>query len=233
VKKFVCLPTKGAGMEFYRFRPLADSKDEERAKQIVETGCFWCAEFMDLNDPMEGAFLISQEQNIDATINRIYEEKNNYKICSFSGSSGFENPSMWGYYANGFKGIVIGVEIKKELIKKVKYINKNLEINADTHIEDMLLQKLISWEHEDEYRYLMKSDNNYHQIGPITAVYFGDPYNGFSNRCELYHGSQSWREYEQRKVRLKQVAGSKDISVCSVEVSDGKVVKIRGQVQSC
>lgn len=213
-------------MKYYKFRPLADSKDEERAKNILETGCFWCAKFIDLNDPMEGVFSVSPKHNIDAAIDRIYTEKNKYKICSFSGFKGFGNPSMWGYYANGFKGIAIEVEIENESLEEVIYIREISELEDQMIVKKLLLRKLDSWKHEQEYRFMTQSNNNYHPIGTITAVYFGNPYNGFSNRRQLCNGSQSLREYEERKERLKRVVKSQNIELCSVEISHGTVVKI-------
>jgi hypothetical protein len=213
-------------MKCYKFRPLADQKDEDRAKEILENECFWCADFFDLNDPMEGAFTISKNQDIQNTISEIYKEKIKYKICSFSGCKEFETPAMWGYYANGFKGLAIEVEIKDSLSKNVTYIKEISEIKDPKNAEELLTRKLDSWIHEDEFRFLKKSDSNYHPIGTITAVYFGEPHNGFYNGDQICGGSESLKEYEQRKERLKQVAQSKGISPHSVEISSCGKVKI-------
>ncbi len=40
-------------MKLYKFRPLANQNEFSRAKQILETGCFWCSQFSELNDPIE------------------------------------------------------------------------------------------------------------------------------------------------------------------------------------
>jgi hypothetical protein len=68
----------------------------------LENERFWCADFFDLNDPMEGAFTISKNPDIKNTIERIYSEKNKYKICSFSGREGFKKPLNVGIVCEWF-----------------------------------------------------------------------------------------------------------------------------------
>ena len=109
-------------MILYKFRSLSSALDLDRAKQILETGHFWCSKFSELNDPMEGAFTILSDAVISDEFKSVYKEKSRYKICSFSGQRGFENPAMWGYYANGFRGICIRVEVEDESkIAEIKY----------------------------------------------------------------------------------------------------------------
>ena len=43
-------------MKVYKFRKLTNESDLDRLKGILETGNFWCSNFWDLNDPMEGVF---------------------------------------------------------------------------------------------------------------------------------------------------------------------------------
>lgn len=203
-------------MILYKFRPLSNSQDLGRAKQILETGHFWCSKFSELNDPMEGAFTILSEAGVDSEIGSVYGEKSKYKICSFSRKGGFERPPMWGYYANGFRGVAIEVNVEDDgKIKKVEYEGKTKFIerirNSDGSIDQMtidriLTTKLKSWKHEEEYRFLRTSENNLHKVGKITAIYFGDPYYNFRNQPDILGGSESLREYTSLKKQLEIIA---------------------------
>ena len=90
-------------MKLYKFRQLTSCRDLERIIEILETNKFHCAKFSEMNDPMEGVYIATVPSKID----KILTEKNEKRICSFSSKEGFENLAMWGYYANGFKGIPI------------------------------------------------------------------------------------------------------------------------------
>lgn len=119
---------KAIAMKLYKFRPLANQTDFDRAKAILETGCFWCSKFFDLNDPMEGVY---------KGIKNYFAEKDRYKICSFSGKKAFRDPVMWAYYANGFKGMAIETAICNETkVKAMEYIK--VQPTEDKSIDEIL-----------------------------------------------------------------------------------------------
>jgi hypothetical protein len=169
-------------MKLYKFRSLASCCDHKRAREILETGKFWCSRFWELNDPMEGIYWFNKGTLTDKFIQNVYTEKSNHVICSFSGEEAFEKPIMWGYYANGFKGIAIEIEVGcgQASIEPVTYAHKVAKITdrdeTTASVKRILTTKLSCWQHENEYRYLQESDCNLHPIGTITAVYFGNPY---------------------------------------------------------
>lgn len=213
-----------AKVELYKFRSLANDKDFGFAKDILENIQFWCSSFLELNDPMEGIFL-SQRENIDV----IFSEKNKYVICSFSKKKAFENPAMWGYYANAFKGMAIKIKVNTSDVKKMTYDNKPLEIAGDIFdsIQKILTTKLKSWEHEAEFRFLEKSKKGYHKIGEITGVYFGDPYCDVENKLKIEGYSDSLKDYAKRKAELIEIAKTKGIEVHTVKIAeDGKVQEV-------
>lgn len=76
---------------------------------------------------------------------------------------------MWGYYANGFKGIAIEIEVdcKRSGIRKVSYAREVAKItngdDAADAVERILTTKLSCWRHEFEYRYIEKSDRSLRQ----------------------------------------------------------------------
>jgi hypothetical protein len=172
-------------VKLYKFRPLANDTDFDRLKSILDTGEFWCSKFSGLNDPMEGAFTLLNRPNASKIIDSIYDEKESYKICSFSGEGAFSNPLMWGYYANGFRGVAIEIEIDKNEVKQIEYVDEipsleKLKLNNLT-AEKILTTKLSPWSHECEFRYLKKDFDNLLKIGRITALFYGDPYERAKN----------------------------------------------------
>jgi hypothetical protein len=186
----------------------------ERIKEILETGKFWCSSIWNLNDPMEGVFHDPKNMICGADLEKIWSLKNNTKICSFSGKKGLKKSLMWGYYANGFKGVIIEVEVGNcKAIEEVDY-------ESDIHIlndfagdfeelkKRILTTKLKCWEHEDEYRYLYKSDSECSmKIGEITGVYFGDPYRNIENKHSILASSESLKCYACYVEQLKRIAG--------------------------
>jgi len=215
-------------MKLYKFRPLANDEDFDRAMQILEKGCFWCSKFSELNDPMEGIFTIKTTEDVDSIINSIYNKKNKYKICSFSDESAFENPLMWGYYANGFKGIAIELEVDEKKVSKVEYAKDAPCLNnlsTPRNIKKLLTTKLVSWQHEGEYRFLKEDNGNLQKIGKITAIYFGNPFGEARNKNRIYCSSPSLKKYKKLKEKLLKVAVDVKIKCDSVAIENNKVVK--------
>jgi len=210
-------------MKIYKFRPLVTQEDFNRAKNILETGHFWCSKFSELNDPTEGSFHAKTKRLIDTAL----EHKKRYKICSFSGEKAFSEPIMWGYYANGFRGIAIEVECYEEEVQEIKYekdiktIKNYLDISND--VEKILISKLTSWEHENEFRFLKPSNNNFHKIGDITAVYFGNPYGNAVNNEEICNNSQHLPDYKNLKNKLNKLAEGLKIDCHNVKIEFKKM----------
>ena len=114
-------------MKLYKFRSLTNQGEFERARAIVESGRFWCSKFSELNDPMEGIFSTSMSQT---ETDVAYNQKSMFKICSFSKEKALSNPIMWGYYASGFKGIAIEIEVNEEEVQKVRYVINIPSLNS-------------------------------------------------------------------------------------------------------
>lgn len=147
-------------VKLYKFRPLSNNRDFKRLKSILKTGKFWCSKFSELNDPMEGAFTALNASNVSEIIDSIYNEKERYKICSFSNEEAFSDPVMWGYYANGFRGVVIEIEVCSTEVKQIEYVDEisSFEVlNPDMKVKKILTTKLSPWKHECEYRFLKKA----------------------------------------------------------------------------
>ncbi len=198
-------------MKIYKFRAL-NKKNYAKVKDIINKG-FYCSKFSELNDPMEGVFEFAETEK---SANSLFDEKQEYKICCFSGINGLKNPLLWGYYANGFRGIAIEVEIYPENLKKihqVSYKSKCICIDETLTTVDILTRKSIIWKHEDEFRFIAKLGLgvNHYKVGEITKVYFGNPYENVVNRNDLYEKSDSLKEYEEQKEELKTELEKKKI----------------------
>jgi len=205
--------TCGEKLKLYKFRALDGVVSFVRIKEILETGKFWCSSLWHLNDPMEGIFRDPENKICGADLEKIWSLKNNTKICSFSGEEGLKEPLMWGYYANGFKGVAVEIEVEKSrAIEEVDY-------ESDIHIlndfsgdfeelkKRILTTKLKCWEHEDEYRYFFESASECSEkIGKITGVYFGDPYRNVQNRHSILESSDYLKCYTCHVEELKKVA---------------------------
>ncbi len=212
-------------MKLYKFRPLTSCEDFERVQTTLETGRFWCSSFIDLNDPMEGVFNAVSASLVQES----YSKKMKYKICSFSGEGGFQNPSMWGYYAAGFRGVAIEIEIAKNYAEEVDYDRPmpSLEVDGNGEvIKEILTTKLKCWEHEKEWRYLREVDESFQKIGRLKALYFGDPYSQAINKNNVYKESLLLQKYKRYRDRLIAVAKEIGINPKSVVVDGGNVKAI-------
>lgn len=192
-----------------KFRPLTNSTDFERAKGIIENKKFYCAKLWNLNDPMEGVYNTSKKHIAD----KIFDQKNNYVICSFSHSDALERPMLWGYYANGYKGMAIEIEYDDEKIiydiydnrrindhiVKVNYVKEIEDINnSNVSVPKIISSKLECWEDENEYRYLKEPESDgLFKIGEIKTVYFGDPYGSIYNKRKIVSESKTMKCYNE------------------------------------
>ncbi|WP_424353522.1 DUF2971 domain-containing protein [Methanosarcina mazei] len=161
-----------------------------------------------MNDPMEGVYNTSKKHITD----KIFDQKNKYVICSFSHSDALELPMLWGYYANGYKGIAIEIEYDGKIIYninnndninncivKVKYVEEIEDIdNSNVSVPKIISSKLKCWEDENEYRYLTNSEpSGLIKIGEIKTVYFGDPYGSIYNKREIVSESKTMKCYNE------------------------------------
>ena len=235
-------------MEVYKFRGLTSESDFNRLKIILEKG-FYCPRFCEMNDAMEGVFdCYGKKDEVIEKINNIFSEKIKYRICSFSGVNGFKNPLLWGYYAGGFKGVAIEVDMNaknntddgENIFKQIEYEKNSPKTFAFKGIkykdaediknvaQKILTTKLDTWRHEDEFRFLTQSDEKEHEIGRIMAIYFGNPYLGLGNGKKIAE-NEELSSYIRRKNEIidfvKKDCKEKQIKCFNVKIEDGRVVK--------
>lgn len=216
-------------MKLFKFRSLGNCVDFERVEQIIEEEKFWCSKLWDLNDPMEGVYRNSDFKTRESK--DVFTEKNKYFICSFSGKKGFDNPILWGYYANGFKGLAIEIEVKKSDVKKIVYVTQEeFKKNLDDAIK-IITRKLNDWEHEDEWRFLKYEDDyrysklmNEMRIENIVKIYFGKPYGDLVNTTDIISNSNSLKKYYSYKDKLEKICKNKgiDFTDYSIKLDENK-----------
>jgi hypothetical protein len=91
---------------------------------------------------------------------------NTYGMACFS--TNWQEPIMWGHYADSNKGIVLGFEIisDKFTIKEVSYPSKRKKVSLDPqtitpseYIEAVGFIKYEGWSYEKEHRFFVKLDD--------------------------------------------------------------------------
>ncbi|MCI0366457.1 MAG: hypothetical protein L0219_21550 [Phycisphaerales bacterium] len=208
---------KATSMKLYKFRPLGNDLSFCRAKEILRTGQFWCSQFWELNDPMEGVYSFTADDGVP--VEDVFSDKARHVICSFSGKKAFSNPLMWGYYANGFKGLAIEIEVSADNVKKIEQMNYVKDVSEwselgalgaiDERVKKILTTKLDRWKHEDEFRFLCESVKPAPKhIGEITGVYFGNPHAKTVNRQSIMDRSQELRMFMSHRCELKTMANA-------------------------
>lgn len=217
-------------LKLVKFRSLANQKDLDRAINIITTGKFWCTKLWNMNDPMEGVYSTSNRDIIP----KMFTEKNKYVICSFSDNSDdnipkkpIQNPLLWGYYANGFKGIAIEIEEDESNVKKVDYISRTDidkligkgSLDGDIAME-IITKKLKCWNLEHEWRFLKDSNEDSYKIGKIIRVYIGRPYITTENYKEIALNSNTLKNYLEYQETIEKLCDS-----CGVEVQYANIGK--------
>lgn len=141
----------------YKYRSLEDFK---KFIDILTYKRLYAANYTDLNDPMEGQYLYSKKKMNNFTPNIIFHEKNRLKICSLSKQH--NNQLMWTHYANGDKGVAIGVRIENSEydVVDVQYdgISSVYQYHEDT-AKNILSHKLEIWSYEEEVRVFVEESS--------------------------------------------------------------------------
>ena len=93
------------------------------------------------------------------------EVSNTYGMVCFSAN--WQEPIMWGHYADSNKGIVLGFEVSNRVnIKEVDYPSKRKRVSLDPktttpseYIEAVGFIKYEGWSYEKEHRFFVKLED--------------------------------------------------------------------------
>lgn len=147
-----------SGVHYYKYRSLSNLR---YFLDILINKRLYMASYSELNDPMEGAFVITGDRRYidNHWLSVLRSEKNDLRICSLSRN--YDNILMWAHYADSNNGCCIECEVTSspDLVEEVP-------VNYVNHIEpaallapiqaarQILSRKLECWKYEDEVRYL-------------------------------------------------------------------------------
>tara|TARA_R110002124_G_scaffold76682_1_gene205356 strand:+ start:2357 stop:2995 length:639 start_codon:yes stop_codon:yes gene_type:complete len=171
-------------MKAYKFR---SSSQINFAFDIIINQRLHCANWNDLNDPMEGIFSYSHGLKTDKNairegVNSIGESLKKFKVCSLS--STYDSHLLWAHYAGGFDGVAIEVELPDANIniKKVEtrgvfgFIDMEKFTTSEEAARTILFSKHSEWEYEKEIRII--SENQWFKLQkPISRVIAGQRMN--------------------------------------------------------
>jgi len=132
------------------------------------------ARISDLNDPFELMAMVVRNERDLATFHRLKSElnKDNGLLC-FARS--WENPVMWGHYADRHTGIALGFEAQESLFKTVQYAKNPFAVTIDpltdlprpteAEVEKLLSTKFHDWAYENEVRVFVNLDHSTKESG--------------------------------------------------------------------
>ena len=136
----------------YKYRGI---KEFRYFVDIILNNRLYAAPYFDLNDPMEGHYLYSSGE-LDSDIRElISSQKKKLRICSLSEIP--DNELMWSHYAEGHRGVAVGVTIKahSEDVVPVRYdgLRQVVISSLNNHTaREILSHKLQLWDYEKEVR---------------------------------------------------------------------------------
>lgn len=132
----------------------------------------YASKYKDLNDPMEGQYYYREGELKREIKEKILSKKNEYRICSLSRIN--NNELMWSHYADGQRGVAVGVKIDdaKYTVRQVHYNGLSFirEQNYNQHTAiDILSHKLEVWSYEQEERVFV-TGKNYIEVNVIEII---------------------------------------------------------------
>lgn len=167
-------------MKAYKFRP---SSQISFAFDILINKRLYCADWKDLNDPMEGVYAYTHSRNtsqslIEERVKGIAESKRKYKVCSLSAT--FDSHLLWAHYAGGFDGVAIEVDLPDNdpNIRRVEsrgvfgFVDMDKFTSEAEAARTILFSKYQEWEYEQEIR-ILNDTEWYHLPSPPTRIIAG------------------------------------------------------------
>jgi len=141
----------------YKYRSLENFK---YFVDIILNNRLHASLYKNLNDPMEGMYYLLTKDYEKTIVDKLREEKGKFKICSLSRKNNDE--LMWSHYADGQRGVAIGVKIDKTKydIQRIKYHgfpNIHSDDLTNQTAQEILCNKLEAWNYEQEERVFVRN----------------------------------------------------------------------------
>ncbi len=161
-------------MILYKYRSLANFKN---FVDIVLNSRLYAAPYFDMNDPMEGHYVHSAGTLSGELVRSIKGEKERLRICSLSETR--DNPLMWAHYADGHRGVCIGVAVDEAEydVRSVDYVGPSYVQNAHHNgsletAKRILCHKYDVWHYEREHRAFVTGGAKFASI-EVKEVWLG------------------------------------------------------------
>lgn len=141
-------------MHAYHFLPAAYALDDI-AKQRIKI-----SEIDQTNDPFE-LWCVSQPTRSLREALRAYKKEMNEKFGLICFSENWVNPLLWSHYADKHRGICLGFEVDKRILRKITYVKERSELRLPLTKEtadQLLWTKYWDWKYEEERRSWLKLD---------------------------------------------------------------------------
>ena len=154
---------------YYKYKSL-NGENWKYLLDIILNNRLYCAKYHELNDPMEGVFYLDKNARDIEHLERLIAGKESYTICSLSEID--NEPLMWGHYADGNRGVAIGVSISHESnVSSVIYRKNKIQDLSLVKAIDLLRYKNPDWSYEKEVRVFCKN-TRYVKV-EISEIIFG------------------------------------------------------------
>lgn len=192
----------------YRFRPLSDAVADpsigltllDRELSALTESYLYAPSFSDMNDPMEAFYEF--DGSLDILLNAIMPGIASFAqdqlrqmidrcgLVSFSDTA--DNLLLWGYYAQGFRGMCLEFDpsvlgrlsrFKDEPLFPVTYADlpapalptgSIIDLSIKDAVIQLLCRKRIEWSHEREWRFLAGQVGKRHYVDDaLQRIYFG------------------------------------------------------------
>jgi len=165
-------------MKAYKFRTV---ENLEFVIDILINKRLFCCEARSLNDIREGDIRVGNDQGKALAVlefgQAVTDALRSYRVCSLSKI--FDNHLLWAYYAGGFTGLAIEVDVPASDLVEVKYGDDFLYLSNYLEAADIgatvravLSRKSTIWSHEQEVR-VIATDAFYKLSEPISRIIVG------------------------------------------------------------
>ena len=142
----------------YKYRSL---QNLNYLLDILLNDRLYASTYLDLNDPMEGHYLYPNGELNGKMLVRLNDQKIKTRICSLTASP--DNLLMWSHYADGGRGVLLGMDVVGDAVEEVIYRDELPVYGLDCETaQELFTYKLSAWSYEEEYRTF--TENTYVRI---------------------------------------------------------------------
>ena len=185
--------------------------------------------FSDLNDPLELLAVDLTDKQHRRSF-RQWKEAVNKKHGLICLSKSWENPVLWGHYADGHTGLALGFDVPPALVSDVIYAERPQVIPIDPAtnqpapneelVNRLLRTKFHDWRYEREMRLFVKLDSKTKESG----MYFYDFSDDFALR-EIVLGPRCKVPIGRIRTVVKGYSPAVSVTQARIAFSSFRVVK--------